>query len=116
MTEGGRSTVTVSFTVGTDDGPFGPVFKEIPAARIEFERDVLCGETLLPYVWVHDVSADVLRGALERDEGVRGVTVLDSLSDRTLVHVEWKPEITRLGRAIGDNDGAILEATGDSER
>lgn len=108
-------SVVVSLSVAAEEFPLGEVFREVPAARIELDRVVPSGEALLPYVWVYGASAEAVRAAIEGNDDVERVCVLDSLPDRTLLRIAWEPTVDGLVTAITDAEAAILNASGDTD-
>lgn len=109
-------SVIIEIAVPADDFALGRSLDSIENAQFELERMVPTTDAVVPFFWAHDTDPDALETALEADEDVIGVRMLDELDDRALFRVEWVPDINGLVQSIIEHEAAILEAIGTNDR
>lgn len=110
-------TSIAEFTLPAADFPLGRVFEEKPGARLELDRVVPGGDTVMPYFWVEDEERELERvlAVFESLPELRSVALMEDLSERGLFRAEWKPEYMGIMGAIGATGVTVLSATGSSE-
>ena len=91
-----------------DAFPLGVLFRTFPGATVELERVVPTTEALVPYVWIHNADPDTVTEALEEQPEILGIELLDTIDDRVLFRIQWKPEVEGLVRGLATSDITLL--------
>jgi predicted DNA binding protein len=106
------------FTVQADAFPLGTLFQECPDVQVELERVVPTKPTLIPYIWIRELSPDdvtQLVAAANEEPFVRSIKQIDEVNGAHLLRLEWETEIEGLLQAITEMDGTLISATGTAE-
>lgn len=109
-------SVTTEISVPAEDFALGRSLDGVESTQFELERMVPTTDAVVPFFWAHDTDPDALKASLETDKDVISVRMLDELDDRALFRVEWVPDIDGLVQSIIDQEAAILEALGTTDR
>jgi predicted DNA binding protein len=109
-------SVIIEISVPAEDFALGRSLESIDSSQFELERMIPTTEAVVPFFWAHDTDPEALETALEADEDVIGVDMIDKLDNRTLFRVEWVPDIDGLVQSIIKHEAAILEAIGTNDR
>ncbi|UPV99855.1 hypothetical protein M0R88_15215 [Halorussus gelatinilyticus] len=107
-------TSIADFTLAADGFPLGKAFEEFPDAVFELDRGVPSDDTVMPYFWVTDASADMtdVRDLLDGLPELRSAVLMEDLGDRGLFRAEWEPEFLGIMTAIAETDVTVISATG----
>lgn len=104
--------VYAEFKIPADAMRIGRAFSSLPGVRVELDRIVPLGETVVPFLWVRGAAPeDVIRvtradGALER------ISVLNREGDWSLFRVEWNRKFRDAMVHIAEADMALLSGVG----
>ncbi|WP_372910349.1 bacterio-opsin activator domain-containing protein [Salinigranum sp.] len=81
--------------------------------RVEVERFIPSGESLMPFFWVWGDDVDAFLDATERDESLSDVTVLHRVENGALYRATWAHDgdVVEVLRSL---DATILDAVGTS--
>jgi predicted DNA binding protein len=109
-------SLIIEFGVPAESFALGRSLQGIDSPQFELERMVPTTDAIMPFFWVHDSDPETLETALEADEDVISVEMLNELDDRALFRVEWTPDIDGLVQSIIEHDAVVLEAIGTNER
>lgn len=103
-------SVYVDFTVDDEQFTLGGVVAGLSPRRIELERIVPTGNTVMPFLWVRGADFEAFETAVASHPAVSDIAALDRLDDSVLYRITWDGEGENLIRCIVDADGAVLEA------
>lgn len=109
-------TSIAEFSLQPADFPLGAVFEDRPATRLDLDRVVPSGDTVMPYFWVYDPDRD-LAGVQRVFAGLpelRSAVLMDDLGERGLFRAEWHPDHLGIMSAIAETGVTVVSATGDS--
>lgn len=107
-------SVFAGFTLPAATFPLGRALEAVPDSRIELERIVPVGESVLPFFWVTGTERDIdtFTTAARADPAIDRLTAVDRVDDRTLFRAEWTQHSDGLITGIERADATVLEATG----
>lgn len=107
-------SVFAEFTLPAAAVPLGRALEAVPSSRIELERIVPVGETVLPFFWItgSDDIVDAFSAAAGEEPAIEALTVVDTIGDRTLFRAEWAEEVDGVITGIETTGATVLEATG----
>lgn len=103
-------SVIVEFTVADEEFSLGRVLSQPPDMRIELERLVPTGSSVIPFLWVSGGDYETFERRVREHEAVAEFVALDRLHDEVLYRIEWADEPRSLLEGIDDSGGVILEA------
>lgn len=103
-------SVIVEFTVAPEEFLLGQVLTASPDVRIELERIVPTGPSVLPFLWVQGEDFETFERQVRENGRVAEFVALDRLDDEVLYRIEWTTEPHSLLEGINAAEGAILEA------
>lgn len=103
-------SVIADLSIDADQFLLGRIVAAMPAMSVEIERVVPTKRRVMPYIWGHGSNLAAFVGALEADEAVASVTVVEELDDRALYRIEWNDSNSELLAGIDKSDATILEA------
>lgn len=107
--------VIVEFSVDREDFALGRVLSGPERGRIELERIVPTGDSVMPFFWVHGGDETGLEVSVAESDYIENLQLLERVGDRGLYRVRWTGEYEDLIEGINGANGAILEAGGDGE-
>ncbi len=108
-------SVIIEIAVPAEDFALGRSLKSIDNSQFELERMIPTTDAVVPFFWAHDTDPTELETALEADEDVLDVDMVDKLDNKALFRIEWVPDIDGLVQSIIEHEAAILEAIGTNE-
>ncbi|NHN59729.1 MULTISPECIES: bacterio-opsin activator domain-containing protein [Halorussus] len=100
-------SVIAELSVPVEDFPLGRALAATPELEVELERIVPTGDATLPFFWVWGDDVEAFVAALEDEDGVDSVTVLDRVSDGALLRATWTDE-AGLVEAVVDSEATLL--------
>lgn len=107
--------VMVDFAVPADQFALGRLFETFPAVAIELERVIPLDSGVLPLIWVSDVDVGSFERELRTDPMVRDVKRLTEAEGRTLLEIDWSPEVDGLVQPMVRNHADLLRGRGGPE-
>lgn len=105
-------SVIVEVRVGAMEFLLGEPLVRDSDLRVELDRVVPTGESVVPYLWVVDGDLEVVEAALDGSDVVETYELLDSVEGTTLVRVEWRPAAGDLLSVIVESDGQLIDGVG----
>lgn len=105
-------SVIAEFRVPADEFLLGRALQADPGLRVQLERVIPLGETLIPYVWVTDDSLAAIEAALREAPDIEAFAVVDTVDSEALVRIEWTGPTDRLVQGLLETDGVILTGVG----
>ncbi|UPV73820.1 helix-turn-helix domain-containing protein [Halorussus limi] len=107
-------TSIADFVLAADGFPLGKAFEDFPDAVFELDRVVPSADTVMPYFWVTDESADMtdVCESLDRLPELRSAVLMEDLGERGLFRAEWEPEFLGIMTAIAETGVTVVSATG----
>ncbi len=110
-------SIIATFQVPPEDFPLGPVLQSLGEVEVQMERIVPLKGRVIPFVWVSgDVTEKTdIEQALQGQEEVEEVTILDNIGNDWLVRMEWEPHLGGLLESILDSEGVLLDASGTND-
>lgn len=103
------STV-IEFTVPAEACALGRSLGDDPRARLELDRVVPTGDTVMPFFWVWNRDPDAFVEAARDEEAIEEVTIVDRVDDGALLSARWNREAAGTLFAIARTQGALLDA------
>jgi hypothetical protein len=112
-------TSIAEFTLRPADFPLGRVFEDRPGVRMELDRVVPSGDTVLPYFWVllpsPDRDLEGVRNVFEGLPELRSIELMEALGDKGLFRAEWHPDHLGIMSAVPATGVTVLTAAGSCE-
>lgn len=90
----------------------GRIFRMGEGQRAELESLVPLGESIFPFVWVHNGTREGFERAVREHPSVRHFESQDSSEDRTLYALDWEAADDQVVQAIRSHGGQVLEGSG----
>lgn len=106
--------VIVEFELPSDSFPFGRSTSGDPAVRVQLERVVPLKEGRIPFVWATGETLDQFERVLRSSEVITNVEAVTRIGDSVLYYIEWDTSKETFLNGLGETDGTIMEAHGDS--
>lgn len=110
-------TSIATFVLPPEEFPLGRIFRTRPDARLELDRVVPNGDTVMPYFWVVD-AAGAMGGVLDAFAELvelRSVVLMEDLGERGLFRAEWDPQYMGIMGAIAATGVTVVAADGSKE-
>ncbi|MFD1515501.1 helix-turn-helix domain-containing protein [Halomarina rubra] len=101
----------VDLTLPNGAFPLGELLAD-EDARIELERVVPVGETLLPFVWVSNGSVEHIERVLDEQSAVDVFDHLTTVDERHLYQLSWGGDFEGFAGALVDSAGVIVSGVG----
>ena len=108
--------IVAEFTIDASEFPLGSVFEDLPDIALELERVVPTQQALIPYLWVHGVTAEELETLLDRPSSMGGFEIVDTVDGEYLLRLEWETDLDGVVEAISGTDVVVLSGTGTADR
>lgn len=107
-------TGLAEFTLAAGDFPLGRLFETRPDARLDLDRLVPSGDTVMPYFWVESDAGDMaaVEAAFAGLPELRSITLMEDLGDRGLFRAEWNPEFMGIMAAVEATGVTVVSASG----
>lgn len=106
-------SVILEFSVESDEFTLGQVLSEPPSMRVELERIVPTGNTVMPFLWVTGEDFEAFEENVVAHPAIDEIVALDKVQDSTLYRLTWRGVEDDLIRGITETEGTVLEASGD---
>ncbi|WP_224268409.1 helix-turn-helix domain-containing protein [Haloprofundus salinisoli] len=103
-------SVNVTFTVPTQACALGRSIGDDPQTRIEIDRIVPTGDTVMPFFWLLDGELDAFVSAARREPAIDRISIIDRVDNGALLSARWNHGAAGTLRGIVRNDGTLLEA------
>ena len=107
--------VIVDFEVPADHFALGRLFGTFPDIDVELERVIPVSSGVVPLLWISKVEATEVAQELRDDPIVEDVKILTRTGERSLVEVDWSPEVDGIVQPMMRNDVDLLRGSGDTE-
>jgi predicted DNA binding protein len=107
-------SVIVELSLSSDEFALGRALS-VPGVRVELERLVPTGGTVVPYLWVRTDDPEAFERGVRAHEVVADLAALDRVDRWSLYRVDWSNGPTDLLAAVAESGGVVLEATSDDE-
>lgn len=102
------------FTLPASAFPLGRIFETKPDVRLELDRVVPSGDTVMPYFWVFDADGEfaAIQAVFSALPELRSAECLADMGDRGLFRAEWEPTAMGIMDAIAVSGVTVLAASG----
>jgi hypothetical protein len=108
------STVA-EFSVAADAFPLGEIFERRPEIRLELDRVVPTGASMIPYCWVSNAERDGVLADFESLPGIEEIAAIDQVDGDILLRIVWDEDVESIITAFGETDVSLLSAQGTAE-
>jgi predicted DNA binding protein len=109
-------SLVAEFAVPIDDFALGGALGAVPEMQVEMERLATHSrEWVMPFLWASGGNLNAFTAALEDDETVADVRVLDRFDETALYMIEWHESVERLVDSMIDKHAVVQEAVADHE-
>ncbi|MFC4542805.1 bacterio-opsin activator domain-containing protein [Halosolutus amylolyticus] len=108
-------SVILEYTIENEEFTLGEVLSGPPHMRIELERIVPTGTSVVPFLWVTGDDFETFEQKVTAHEFVDDILALDKVEDSTLYRVRWRGRHNDLIQGITEADGTILEGYADDK-
>ncbi|RQG98055.1 helix-turn-helix domain-containing protein [Natrarchaeobius chitinivorans] len=106
-------SVILEYTIENEEFMLGEVLAGPPQMRIELERIVPTGNSVVPFLWVTGDDFEAFEQQVTAHEFVDDILALDKVEDSTLYRVKWHGKHNDLIQGITEAEGTILEGRAD---
>ncbi|WP_117594851.1 helix-turn-helix domain-containing protein [Haloprofundus halophilus] len=103
-------SVNVTFTVPTAACALGRSIGDDPGTRIEIDRIVPTGDTVIPFFWLLDGDCDAFTSSARDEPAIDRISVVDRVDEGALLSARWNHGAAGTLRGIVQTDGTLLEA------
>ncbi|WP_224334703.1 helix-turn-helix domain-containing protein [Haloprofundus halobius] len=107
-------SVNVTFTIPTQDCALGRSIGDDPQTRIEIDRVVPTGDTVMPFFWLLNGESDHFASSARCEPAIDQINIVDRVDDGALLSARWNHGAAGTLRGIVENDGTLLEARANS--
>lgn len=90
----------------------GRILRVGEGVRVEIESMVPLGESIIPYVWIHDSHRNGFAASVKDHPSVESFDVQEVHEDRTLYALKWQASRDIVIQGIKEVGAQLLEATG----
>lgn len=108
-------SVTLEFTIDSQDFKLGEVLSGTPSMHLELERIVPTGAMIMPFIWATGDNHDEFEAQVKANPAVKQFLALDMVEDSALYRIEWHGDPTDLIEGIAKADAVVLEAQGNEK-
>ncbi|WP_123534222.1 helix-turn-helix domain-containing protein [Halosimplex salinum] len=108
--------IEASFVIQREDFPLNAVFEQMTDARIELDRVVPTGRSIIPYFWISGDDTDKLTTDLSDDIGVEKVEVIDRVEKQMFVRIDWNLDSDNILTAIVNTDIVLVSGIGNDKQ
>jgi predicted DNA binding protein len=106
-------SVILEFTIESREFPFGRLLTELPDIRVEMEKIVPTGSSVIPFVWVSGDDFSEFEQRIKETDRITDLVALDRLEGTALYKVVWEETPHDLLLGLAETQGVILEGYGD---
>lgn len=103
-------SVVLEFSVTDDQFRLGEVLSGPPDMRIELERVVPTGDTVMPFLWVEGDDYESFEENVRDSGDVADLVALDDVDGGVLYRITWHSDLRDIIRGITTTEGTVLEA------
>lgn len=107
--------VIADLQVPAEQFALGRLFERFPDVRVELERVIPVGSSVIPLVWVSGVALGEFERELRGDPLVQDVKLLTEAGERTLFEIDWDPDVDGIVQPMVRNDADLLRGEGSPE-
>lgn len=109
-------SLVTEFSVDATAFALGHTLEAVPEMRVEGEQMVThSDEWVLPFLWAAGGSFERFDGAMEDDPTIETFEPVDAFDSTRLYRFVWTDDIRQVIRKILNQDGMLLEATGQDD-
>ncbi|MGM0606491.1 MAG: bacterio-opsin activator domain-containing protein [Halobacteriota archaeon] len=106
-------SIEVEFTVPAAKCALGRSLGGDPDVRIEIDRIVPTGETIMPFFWLWGGDCDDFERVAKTEPGIDDISVVDTVENGALFRATWNTDVASTLKAIENADGVLLGARAD---
>ncbi|MDX1746536.1 MAG: helix-turn-helix domain-containing protein [Halobacteriales archaeon] len=107
--------VIVDFSVPAEQFALGRLFEVFPDIQIELERVIPVESGVIPLLWISEAEPGKVTEEIRGDPIVDDVKVLTRADERSLLQIDWDPNVNSLIGPLIRNEADLLRGEGDPD-